>query len=101
MFVILLWLYCQSIRFEMWALEPYYRGLGVQARWLYQNSDLFRLRKEAMGEEYALESFDGDCALHFWYKAKKEHWRIRLRIFVDATLGREPKAYYTNKNDGT
>lgn len=98
-FVTLWWLYCQGIRFEIWVLGPYYRGLGVQARWLYQQSPLFALRKEALGEEYALESFEGDCALHFWNKARKAHWRVKLQIFIDATLGREPKAYFIGRKE--
>lgn len=78
---------------KFWLLGPYYAGLGAQARHLYRTSDLFRYRWEALGYDYAMESFDGD-AFHFFCKAKQENWQIRLQIFVDATFGRKPRAYY-------
>ncbi|MEK7118001.1 MAG: hypothetical protein AAB869_00130 [Patescibacteria group bacterium] len=77
-----------------WLLAPYYRGLAVQARYLYRTSELFKLRWQALGYEYAMESFEGETGLYFFDKTRKEHWRIRLHIFVDATCGRKPRPYY-------
>ena len=86
-----------NISAKHWLLDPYYRGLAVQARYLYRTSDLFRSRWEALGYDYAMESFEGDTGIHFFYKARKEHWWIRSAIFVDATLGREPRPYCMSK----
>jgi len=84
-----------------WLLEPYYAGLAVQAHYLYRTSDLFRLRWEALGYQYAEESFhNGEIGFHFVRKAQKEHWYIRFRIFLDATLGRPARPYEMNDDGG-
>lgn len=81
------------VAIKHWLLAPYYQGLAVQARYLYRTSDMFKLRWEALGYDYAIESFAGETGLYFFDKARNEHWRIRLQIFVDATLGRNLKPY--------
>lgn len=81
-----------SIVVKHWVLAPYYDGLAVQARYLYRTSDLFRFRWEALGYDFAMD-LDKDTGLYFMHKARQEHWYVRLRIFLDATLGRKPRPY--------
>ncbi len=97
--IVLRELYYFWVRVKHFLLRPYYHGLSIQARYLYRRSDLFKLRWEQLGHEYALESFEGDTALYFFGLAKKEHWRIRLQIFIDATVGREPKPYFISQRE--
>ena len=88
------------IPFKFWLLQPYFVGIGVQARFLYKRSELFRLRYEALGLEYAESSFKGSTAEHFFAEARKCHLRIRLQIFIDAMLGRTPRPYYVSEEEG-
>lgn len=71
----------------------YHIRLAYQARYLYRQSELFRLRRDAMGLEFADTSFKYD-QIHFWHKAQKEPLQIRLRLFLDGLQGKELMAYY-------
>lgn len=85
---------------KYWILGPYYRGLAVQAEYLYRTSDFFRFRWEALGYDYAVESFrDGETGYLFFKKAQREHWYIRWNIFLDATLGRTPRPYWMKEEE--
>jgi len=74
----------------------YYVRLWYQAYWLYTQSELFKLRWHEMGLEFAEQSFANDHAgaKHFFLLAKKEHWRVRLELFLDGLLDREWNKHY-------
>lgn len=80
-------------------LGRYYVGLGVQTRFLYQQSPLFKYRWQELGIDFAKESFDNnpDDQVYFFRKAQKEPFKIRIRIFLDALAGKEPIAYYISE----
>ncbi|OGD45293.1 hypothetical protein A3J02_01940 [Candidatus Azambacteria bacterium RIFCSPLOWO2_02_FULL_46_11] len=78
-------------------LGNYYKGLLVQAEFLYRQSPLFRERWLTMGLEYAEMSFENE-AQHFFYKAKQEPMLIKARIFWDSLLGRPVQTYYISEN---
>ncbi len=71
----------------------YYARLLCQARHLYEQSDLFRMRWQEISMEFAKESFDGD-AQFFFHKAQKCPLIIRLHLFADGLLNRELRPYY-------
>jgi hypothetical protein len=88
----------RSITFLIFAkLFPrYYIGVGMQARYLYRQSLLFKYRWKEMGLDHAESSFEKgeNEQVYFFRKAQQEPFLIRARIFYDALLKREPKAYY-------
>lgn len=77
-------------------LWRYYEGLAVQTRFLYQQSELFKLRWQEMGLDFARDSFEKNESdqQYFFWKAKQEPFRIRFQIFIDALTGKEPRPYY-------
>ena len=80
-------------------LRRYYNGLAVQARFLYQQSPLFKYRWQELGLDFARESFDKSSdGEYFFHKAQKEPFMIRWQIFLDALTGKEPRPYYLNDN---
>lgn len=97
----LIFLFCKRFIPLKWKiLESYYTGLAVQARFLYQQSELFKLRWRELGLDFARESFyntsDGEF---FFRKAQKEPFRIRFQIFIDAISGKEPRPYYLGDDE--
>lgn len=82
-------------------VQRYYEGLAVQTRFLYQQSELFKLRWQEMGLDFARESFEKSelDQQYFFWKAKQEPFRIRFQIFVDAITGKEPRPYYLSRNN--
>lgn len=74
-------------------LAPYMQGLMVQAKFLYRQSDLFKNRHQTLGIEFAEQAFKNDM-VYFFRKAKKEPLIIRVKIFLDTTLGKELRPYY-------
>lgn len=73
----------------------YYEGIAVQAKYLYRTSDLYRLRWEACGIDYADECFrpDSTDAWLFFQKARRAPIIIRMAHLRDALLSREPRPY--------
>ena len=78
-------------------LRFYYDRLMYQANFLYRQSDLFKMRWQQMGLDFAEKSFEGDVKLFFW-KAQNESFRIRLQLFLDGLLNREIKSYYSSED---
>lgn len=74
-------------------LRFYYIRLLFQAEFLYRQSELFNLRWQQLGLEFARESFASN-AEHFLWKARREPLRIRLQLFLDGLFDREMKSYY-------
>jgi len=98
-FLIYYLLYKNFIQLKWKILGRYYEGLAVQARFLYQQSELFKLRWQELGLDFARESFDnnpGDGE-YFFRKAQKEPFKIRWQIFLDALRRKEPRPYYLGK----
>lgn len=76
-------------------VQRYYAGLAVQARFLYQQSPLFKYRWQELGLDFAKESFDNTSdGEYFFHKAQKEPFKIRFQIFLDAISSKEPRPYY-------
>ena len=72
---------------------PYYEHLLVQARYIYSQSELYRLRRNEQGMEFAENAFEENVD-HFFWKAKKEPFQIRARIFFDSLVNKKPRAYF-------
>lgn len=91
--------YKKFIQLKWKVLKPYYAGIAVQARFLYQQSELFKLRWQQLGLDFARESFDNNPSdgEYFFRKAQKEPFIIRFHIFMDALTGKEPRPYYVEK----
>lgn len=87
------------LRLKFWALSDYYGRLAVQARYLYFQSELFKMRWQEIGLDYAENSFEGQATYFFW-KAKQSPWVIKRQIILDSILGR-PARPYTLSNSGT
>ncbi len=86
----------------MWKiLGPYYNGLAVQTYFLYRQSELFKLRWQEMGLDFALESFKNnpDEQMFFFHKAQKEPFIIKFNIFMDAITGKELHPYYIKEKE--
>lgn len=80
------------IKFWWWLFLPYYRGLLVQAEYLYTQHFWYKERCRLIGTDFAWEIFEQDR--HFFFqKAQRESICIRAKIFMDATREREPKPY--------
>jgi len=62
-----------------WLLAPYYRGIAVQAKYLYRTSDLFKERWKGFSYEYAKQGLTGDIGIRFFNEARRAPWRIRGR----------------------
>ncbi len=87
--------YKKFIQLKWKLLGSYYTGLAVQARFLYQQSELFKLRWQELGLDFAKESFDNTSdGEYFFRKAQKEPFIIRFNIFLNAVTGKEPRPYY-------
>lgn len=81
---------------KRYVLGDYYTRIAIQARYLYRQSELFRLRWQELGLDYAEESFDNDLrgiGQHFFHKAQKSPWIVRKRIITDWLLGRPAQPY--------
>lgn len=81
---------------KRYVLGDYYTRIGVQARYLYRQSELFRLRWQELGLNYAEESFDNDLrgiGQHFFHKAQQSPWIVKKRIITDWLLGRPAQPY--------
>jgi hypothetical protein len=77
-------------------LGDYYARLGVQARYLYRQSSLFKDRWQEIGLDYAEKSFDDDLGgigKHFFWKAQSSPWLVKKRIMLDWLLGRPACPY--------
>ena len=82
-------------RIRWFFLKDYYERLAVQARFLYRQSDLFKLRWRELGLEYAESSFlNPVTGIYFFEKAKHAPLAIRLKLFKDALTNRPMQAYY-------
>ena len=77
-------------------LRFYYERLMRQANFIYRQSDLFKIRWQELGMEFAEKSFEGDIRFFFW-KARQEPFKIRWQLFLDGLLNREPQVYYCHK----
>lgn len=82
---------CLKLKWHI--LEFYYRGLLVQANYLYRQSPLFKHRWQELGLAFAENSFKDDVQLFFW-KAQREPRSVRMQIFFDALFRRKPRPYY-------
>ncbi len=80
------------LRLKFWALSDYYGRLAVQAEYLYRQSDLFKMRWQEIGLDYAESSFQ-DQATYFFWKAKQSPWIIKRQIILDSILGRPAQPY--------
>lgn len=87
-------LYKNYIQLKWKIFWRYYAGLAVQARFLYQQSPLFKYRWQEMGLDFARESFDNTPSdgEYFFWKARKEPFKIRWQIFLDAITEKKAKA---------
>lgn len=98
----IIFFFCKKfIQLKWKLLWRYYAGLAVQTRFLYQQSELFKLRWREMGLEFAKESFEkseSDQQCFFW-KARKEPFKIRFQIFLDAITRKEPRPYYLGDSE--
>ena len=75
------------------ALDPYIRGLMVQAKYRYRTSSWFKERWILFGVDKAEEMFE-DEVMYWFRRAKKEPLQIRAMIFWDTmVMGREPTPY--------
>lgn len=93
-------LYKKYIQLKWTLLGQYYTSLAVQARFLYQQSPLFKYRWQELGLDFARESFDNtNDGEYFFRKAQKEPFKIRFRIFLDAISGKEPRPYYLGDDE--
>ena len=90
---ILVRVYSWAIKIKWWALDDYYRRLGVQAKYLYLASDLYKIRRDELGEEYALKSFLKNDGAYFFHKAQKEPFVIRWQHLKDSFWNRPAKPY--------
>ena len=92
----IIFLLCKKYIEMRWKLlGKYYEGLMVQARFLYRQSELFKLRWREMGLEFAEKTFDStNDYTYFFHKAKKEPLLIRWQILLDALSKKEPRPYY-------
>lgn len=87
------WVIAAFVKAKYFFLRGYYRRLGVQARYLYRSSQLFKERYQQAGLDYAESSFPGETASHFFWKAGKGPMRIRFQIFLDFLLNRPEQPY--------
>ncbi len=89
------------IQWKWKILGPYYRGLSVQTHFLYKQSELFKLRWQEMGLDFALKSFKNnpDEQMFFFRKAQKEPLIIRFNILMDVLTGKELGPYYIKKEE--
>lgn len=94
-------LYAKWVQLKCKFLWRYYGGLSIQAQFLYQQSPLFKYRWQELGLNFARESYDRseNDQLFFFNKARKEPFKIRWQIFLDAITGKEPRPYYLNENN--
>ncbi len=74
-------------------LSSYYDRLYHQAKFLYRQSDLFKLRWQEFGLDFAEKTYERDSII-FLNLAKKEPIRIRWQLFLDGLLNRELQTYY-------
>lgn len=84
------------IKVKRFFLGDYYTRLGVQARYLYRQSELFKIRWQEFGLDYAENSFDNDLGgvgQHFFWKARHSPWPIKKRIILDWLLKRPAQPY--------
>ena len=87
-------IFCFIIRTWYFIFSDYYSRLVVQAQYLYRQSDLFKMRWQEMGLDYAEESFEGEIARYFLHKAKKEPFVIKWRHFKDSLMNRPAQPYF-------
>lgn len=81
-------------RIRWFFVKDYYERLAVQARHMYRQSELFRLRWRELGLEYAEESFIApSTGTHFFEKAKRAPFAVRWRIFKDSLTGQPVQPY--------
>lgn len=69
-------------------LKRYYAGLAVQARFLYRQSKLYKLRWQEVSYDFSEEMWE-QSGLMFFEKAKKEPLIIRVKIFYDTMILRK------------
>ncbi|OGN04224.1 MAG: hypothetical protein A3B99_03530 [Candidatus Yanofskybacteria bacterium RIFCSPHIGHO2_02_FULL_44_12b] len=94
----LFWAICLPLKIRWFVLGGYYARLAVQARYLYRQSDLFKMRWQELDLNYAENTFD-NVATHFFRKAKSGPAVIRRRIFMDWILNRPPQPYCLRDQD--
>ena len=90
-------IYSLVIRAKWFILGDYYYRLGVQARYLYKQSPLFKMRWQEVSLEYAENSFN-DVSIHFFNKVQKEPAIIKQQILKDFLLRRPARPYYILDN---
>ncbi len=90
---IVFWTLSWVIKAKWFILGGYYDRLIVHAAYLYTRSELFKIRWQELGFDYANESFK-DVGEYFFHKAQREPFVIRWQIFKDFMAGRPAQAYY-------
>lgn len=80
------------LKFKFWVLGDYYGRLAVQAKYLYRQSNLFKMRWQEIGLDYAEAGFEDQAGYFFW-KAKQSPWAIKREIIIDSILGRPARPY--------
>lgn len=80
------------LKLKFWVLSDYYGRLAVQAKYLYRQSELFKMRWQEMGLDYAESNFE-DQPTYFFWKAKQSPWTIKKEIILDSILGRPARPY--------
>lgn len=78
---------------KYWILQDYIVRVDTQAYQLYKESQLFNLRWQEMGLEFAEESYKQD-RFFFIDKVRKGPLPIRLRLFRDFLMRAPHNAYY-------
>ncbi len=74
-------------------LRDYIVRVDIQAHQLYKESQLFNLRWQELGLEYAEQSYKQN-RLFFIDKVRKGSLRIRSQLFLDFIIGAPYRAYY-------
>lgn len=92
---IIYFLKIQWIKLRWFFLGDYYNRLAAQAEFLYRQSDLFKLRWQQLGLEYAESSFtENGMGMHFFEKAKHASLEIRWQLLKDSLTGQPIRVYY-------
>lgn len=82
-------------RIRWFFLRDYYNRLAIQAAFLYGQSELFKLRWQELGSEYAESSFAAPgTGMYFFEKAKRAPLEIRWQLLKDSLARRPMRAYY-------
>jgi len=78
---------------KYWILRDYIVRVDIQAHQLYKESQLFNLRWQELGLEYAEQSYEQEKFI-FIDKVRKGSLLIRLQLLWDSIIGAPYQAYY-------